>query len=401
MPIMRFATNLDNGVLGMPDSEELWADVWSHIPESVLTNKKSKFLFPAIGHGTELKVLCGLLKERGWTKRQIINACHIVDKYRVFTNPIRAMGFKNVYTENFLEWETDMKFDVVVGNPPYQNAGTAEKLWPLFVKKITPLLKENGYIAFITPSMWVYRAGSKSKEVRHLAESMGIIYVNLNVTDPYFPTVGVDITAFVLGTAEETTVVTKAGIKVLKSATLKRIADSTKDPIIVSIFNKIESSSVSRLPVKRDLQSRPTVQPMYKKTPTKKYKYAVHHTATQKYYVDKLYGDKDKLKVIINITGHYYHPKNPEKYIFLSNDMTGKGMMHVLVKSATEGKRLIKLLRSKLYRFYIEEERTSGFVTGLPKLPYLDTTTNWTDQELYEYFNLTQEEIDLIEATIK
>jgi len=34
-------------------------------------------------------------------------------------------------------------------------------------------------------------------------------------------------------------------------------------------------------------------------------------------------------------------------------------------------------------------------------VPFLDFSKQWTDQELYEYFNLTQDEIDLIENTIK
>jgi len=34
-------------------------------------------------------------------------------------------------------------------------------------------------------------------------------------------------------------------------------------------------------------------------------------------------------------------------------------------------------------------------------MPYVDFSRSWTDQELYEYFNLTQEEIDYIESQVK
>jgi hypothetical protein len=55
-----------------------------------------------------------------------------------------------------------MKFDVVVGNPPYQasqNAtgkrGGGSSLWDKFViKTIDYLLKENGYLCFVHPASW-------------------------------------------------------------------------------------------------------------------------------------------------------------------------------------------------------------------------------------------------------
>ena len=34
-------------------------------------------------------------------------------------------------------------------------------------------------------------------------------------------------------------------------------------------------------------------------------------------------------------------------------------------------------------------------------VPVMDFSKTWTDNELYNYFNLTEEEIDLIEKTIK
>ena len=35
------------------------------------------------------------------------------------------------------------------------------------------------------------------------------------------------------------------------------------------------------------------------------------------------------------------------------------------------------------------------------KLPKIDLSKSWTDEELYKYFNLTQEEIDYIESQVK
>ena len=61
---------------------------------------------------------------------------------------------------------------------------------------------------------------------------------------------------------------------------------------------------------------------------------------------------------------------------------------------------IIDYLNSKLMYFFTQKQcKYSGFNNiGIMKMiPKLDFTKQWTDQELYQYFNLTQDEIDLIE----
>lgn len=64
------------------------------------------------------------------------------------------------------EWNVE-KFDIIVGNPPYQdNTGNkGNKLYPKFVElSINTLLKYNGYLLFIHPSLW-----------RHIDHELGIL----------------------------------------------------------------------------------------------------------------------------------------------------------------------------------------------------------------------------------
>lgn len=50
------------------------------------------------------------------------------------------------------------KFDVVIGNPPYQaptKGGNGQRdLWPKFVEKSFDIIKEDGYVCLIHPSKW-------------------------------------------------------------------------------------------------------------------------------------------------------------------------------------------------------------------------------------------------------
>ena len=50
-----------------------------------------------------------------------------------------------------------MKFDIVVGNPPYQNGSTDAgnfAIWPLFIKKSNELLEDGGIMSMIVPQTW-------------------------------------------------------------------------------------------------------------------------------------------------------------------------------------------------------------------------------------------------------
>lgn len=60
--------------------------------------------------------------------------------------PEEEINLSNISDEviitNFLEWETDRKFDVIIGNPPYTYARE-------FVEKCLSLLSDNGKLIFL------------------------------------------------------------------------------------------------------------------------------------------------------------------------------------------------------------------------------------------------------------
>ena len=82
---------------------------------------------------------------------------------------IRLFGKNaNIYNENFLEIERK-GFDFIIGNPPYNvggivkvpmkanldKKGDGRAIWMNFVIKAIECLKKEGYLAFITPSIWM------------------------------------------------------------------------------------------------------------------------------------------------------------------------------------------------------------------------------------------------------
>lgn len=85
---------------------------------------------------------------------------------------------------DFKEWETDMKFDVVIMNPPYQKKSNAndtntQPLWHKFVAKSIGLIKENGFLVAVHPSGWRNVTGA-FKNTQNLLKSKAMRYLKLH-----------------------------------------------------------------------------------------------------------------------------------------------------------------------------------------------------------------------------
>ncbi len=75
----------------------------------------------------------------------------------------------NIFHEDYPNWNTDLKFDFIIGNPPYNSDGVkkvptktnidkkedGKTIWTEFIKKNISLLKENGKMNVVIPSIWM------------------------------------------------------------------------------------------------------------------------------------------------------------------------------------------------------------------------------------------------------
>ena len=156
---------------------------------SIFTEREYKWFDPASGMGNfpvaiYLKLIEGLKeqipddKER---KKHIIeNMLYMseLNKKNVF---ICQEIFNNNYKLNLnegntleldpnQEWGVD-KFDIIIGNPPYNKGGIRshtgkqlgdknETIWTKFIEKSFKLLKSNGFLVFITPLSWLKKSHS-------------------------------------------------------------------------------------------------------------------------------------------------------------------------------------------------------------------------------------------------
>lgn len=394
---MRFITDLSKGILGKPDSKELWVEILSHIPDSFFLKSDLKILVVGYGHGTEADIIAERMLRIGRTKNEIRDAIYLIDKYDVFRYPAELKGYKNIITEDFLEWKTNMKFDCVVGNPPYQTGngetGGARSLWRKFVKKSFDVVNDDGYVALICPGF-----PHKSNDLGNLFVDNTPLYLNNDVAE-HFPGIGSKIKSWVVQSGSHQKDFVVDGIKWNDDIT---IADPTAHPLKNSIFNKISEFNTFECKQDRGYSSTQLKNDDddYFPEPLGGSIFPIRHAANLKIcYVKKPTECHTKRKVMMTFSGYpafeYYDEETPMSSCY---QMSG----YIEVSDSDEGANLITLYTTKTYDFLSKGYSNAG-MKGIKnyQLPKVDLTRSWTDEELYEHFNLTQEEIDYIEANVK
>ena len=82
----------------------------------------------------------------------------IVDCLNSYGDWYEKKGYNCISIKQYFELDGTMRFDVIIGNPPYQGKSTSDKaydpLWTKFWSKAFRLVKPGGKISLITPLTW-------------------------------------------------------------------------------------------------------------------------------------------------------------------------------------------------------------------------------------------------------
>jgi hypothetical protein len=190
---------------------ELVKEMLEKLPEEVWSNPDLKWLDPANGTGPYplmviYKLMNGLKSCKGLEDDEIrykhivknmIYVCELQPKnmflYMCAVDPWDSYHL-NIYTGSFLEegfdkhmkevWNLD-KFDIIMGNPPYNGAetGGGNSLWDKFIRKSMPLLNNNKYLLFVHPSAWrkPISENSRTNDIwKLLSEQNQILYLEIH-----------------------------------------------------------------------------------------------------------------------------------------------------------------------------------------------------------------------------
>lgn len=323
----------------------------------------------------------------------------------------------------------NMKFDVILGNPPYQleTAGAgrqAKPIYNLFVEQAMKL--QPRYLTMIIPSRW-FAGGMGLDDFRDTMANNGHIrklvdYANAKECFPqnsisggvcYFlwdrdnegPCEFVNIANGVenseLRQLDEWSVL----VRYNEAVDILRKVQAKDEPVVSEIASTLMPFGLSTK--ERGIPKR--------KSPTD---CVLHSSAGASFYPrEKLTKGLDNLdgyKVLMSKTGaeHAGEPSKDGTFRVLTSSMKVIGPNEICTHSyflvghfddEIEAQNLLAYLQTKFARFLVLQSMTSINVSKavFQFLPMQDFTKTWTDEDLYNKYELTIEERDYIERLIK
>ena len=317
-----------------------------------------------------------------------------------------------------------MKFDVIIGNPPYQlsDGGFGTSATPIYQKFVEQAKKlKPRYITMIIPSRW-FGGGKGLDEFREemLSDSRIRKIVDYENASDCFP--GVDIAGGICyflwdrdnkGECEVVNVRLEE-----KTSTTRKLNEfdtfvrhSNSIPIIRKILSHNEPKMNLQVSSSKPFGLRTFVRP--DKEGDLILRWQNGEGPFKKENVTAGFDLIDKWKVITSYVG-YDHAGSPGKdgkrRVFSKIDILPPGTIctetYLIVgsyKSKKEAENLVEYMKTKFFRFLVSQFMYSHHITkeAYTFVPIIDMKVKWTDDELYKKYNLSKEEINTIESMIR
>lgn len=391
------------------DIELLVEEILDQLPSEVWSSSTTKFLDPAIGGGQFVQAVERRLRDAGHSDENIASRVYGYESNRMRINfAVNKYKLVGIYTNaDFLEENIDMKFDVIVGNPPYQESKDHGKkvtgngaLWVKFTLKSIELCKDNGYVAFIIPDSWTAPTydlmGSRKSIFNDYFKKYNLIYINFNVKK-YFAGVGTDPSAFVLKKDSNyltTSVITpseKFNIDVTNTSFITRDVNSIALSIHEKVLNQNENNRLCKMRWTKNVTS---IKTENEKSKEYCHPFVDHHAGKPLRWANTLDPDALKRKILIPYVGKY------QCIIDSNGELGARESVSVLFLNDNETyESANSFFNSKLVTYIMNTNKWTQYVLSqiINYIPINDYTKVWTDNELYAHFNLTQEEINYIE----
>jgi hypothetical protein len=152
------------------------------IPESVFISKETTFADLQAAGLQSIIPLVNKLREYGHSDENIRKRVFAFMENDLYLNYVQVKHPNLPVTFDIYNESINMKFDVLIGNDPYQEKvgpKKTEPLWNKFFHKRISLLKEGGYLSLIHPSGWRNIKG-KFKDVQEVIRSKKVSFLSIH-----------------------------------------------------------------------------------------------------------------------------------------------------------------------------------------------------------------------------
>jgi hypothetical protein len=398
----------------------------SYLPEEVWKKHDWKWLDPANGIGNfPIKVFLKLDEGlKSWEPDTKKRRKHIVENmlYMIELRSKNSLIAKrlfsklspdskvNLITADTLKLNDDTlkkefgttKFNIVMGNPPFNSGGLkikgeGETIWPEFFKYGFEHLESNGYLILLHPPIWRVAKIQLYSYVKHTMLENQIIFMksfekDKALEDAKFEDTDVRFEYYIL-----------------------QKKPHYKDTIMNDIFGKESKVNVQELPyipnagydiLKKLFELQKKLGPLNFKTSSKTkepgvVKYITNISDKHGIYFETKnykYVDQDSIKICM--------PGSTARWpvYFVDSSKQFMSDRYIIVGSKSTGEKIANFLSSKLINFLIfvshfevQARIPSQLYESLPTVESVKDVDFRNDQEIYKFFKINKEDIELVE----
>jgi len=388
--------------------------------ETVWTNEKLSYYDPAAGMGNYpiaiyYKLMDGLkvkIPNEQERKKHIIEKmlymgelnkknCFVLKQIFNLNNDFKL----NLYEGNTLEVDIKKvfgktKFDIIIGNPPYNEELTKSGAKPLYNKFIEYYVNKCDYLTFIVPSRWFAGGKGLDKFREMMLKRKDIVYITHydDACKIFGNTVDIKggVNYFLIDKSYEglcnyngsNIQLNKYDIMVdskyygiiEKLSTHKNITE-----LYLGRYFGIESNDIRLTDDNKQIKCYVSQQKGFTK------------------YIDKkeIKREYNFYKVITTEAAFEANSGFGNTFVGNSNEVHTGSYISFKVSNEKEAKSLVSYMKCKLPNFMLSLRKISQHINEITckwiPLPTLDK--EWTNDEVYKYFKLTSEEIKLVKET--
>jgi hypothetical protein len=263
------------------------------LPNEVWSSSVTTFLDPAMGGGQFVREVEQRLRNFGHSDANIAGRVYGVEsnkmRVRFAVNKYKLVG--TYINRDFLGEEANMKFDVVVGNPPFQRSDNKAKRWTLWEEFVNRALDECDHVAMIVPQSLT----SPGKTWRRIRKHATII--NIDVKQHF--NIGSSFCYFVVDQSQE-------GKRTkLIDADSELIVDISSLPFLPKKINTYTLSLLDKLVArKKRAWRRGELHTSSKDRFDNNGIYEVLHTNAQTLHTNFEHSNKEKIRVAVTLSGY-------------------------------------------------------------------------------------------------
>lgn len=397
---------------------EIIEKMFDVLPKSTWSNPDITFLDPANGIGNF--PIIAFYKLNDGLKKAIPNEQkrkkHIIEKMlfmieiqsnntRIAKNIFSKLceGCKpNIWTHNSLKVTSDSlekqgwptKYDIIMGNPPYQSGGTHQTgttIWPEFITHYINFLNKDGHMTYINGQSWRELADN-SKKAREVIRENNLIYTN--ILGNAFKGINYPVDFFVL----------KNNNKYTSTTIHNEILNITEDidindlPIIPNyswdVFERWHKNKLPTLNVLRTYDTTST-KPIFSLTKTSKYKYPIVMNITGKEmkikYSEKPHSLQNKIKVLVAFGSSLYPFVDKDGEYGLSENVFA-----IECSSITQANKIAKYLDEPIVKCLINALKIGTYAIKDKLLSILPDPSDFKSDSLEKNLLLSKDDITFL-----